>query len=324
MPVVLELRRVSKRFASQLAVDDVSLQVQEGAFYALLGPSGCGKTTTLRLVAGFEAATSGDICLGDQRINHLRPYERPVSTVFQNYALFPHLTARANVEFGLRQRNGLSEPAIRSQAMDSLALVHLTGKEDRYPSQLSGGERQRVALARSLVLRPRVLLLDEPLSALDPNLRKQVRTELKALQRRVGITFVFVTHDQEEALSMSDQIAVMNAGRLEQTGTPEELYIRPRTRFVASFLGHVNWVNGVGIRPESTRISRQEPGNGVRTVPGVVEESTFLGNCMHVALRLPAGERAIAEVDRGQADFRSGENVHMWWHPHDEMSGLQD
>src|SRR3954454_15171591 len=186
MAVVLELQRVSKQFGSQHAVRDVSLGVERGEFFALLGPSGCGKTTTLRLVGGFEQPTAGTILLNGNRIDHLRPYERPVSTVFQNYALFPHLTARANVEFGLRQRNGLTESAIRSQAMDSLALVHLTGKEDRFPAQLSGGERQRVALARSLVLRPRVLLLDEPLSALDPTLRKQVRTELKALQRRVG------------------------------------------------------------------------------------------------------------------------------------------
>lgn len=324
MPAVLELRRVSKRFGSHLAVDDVSLSVEEGAFYALLGPSGCGKTTTLRLVAGFEEADSGDVLIGGERINQFRPYQRPVSTVFQNYALFPHLSARGNVEFGLRHKPGISAAEIRRLSDDALALVHLSGKEERSPSQLSGGERQRVALARSLVLRPRVLLLDEPLSALDPNLRKQVRAELRELQRSVGITFVFVTHDQEEALSMSDRIAVMNAGRLKQVGSPEELYTRPRTRFVANFLGDVNWIRGIGIRPEATRLSRQEPAHDVRTVPGVIESSTFLGNCLHIALRLPSGERAIAEVTRTQADFRSGEQVHMWWHAHDEMAGLQD
>src|SRR5947209_305294 len=287
---VLEFRNVSKRFASHKAVDGVSLSAGKGAFFSLLGPSGCGKTTTLRLAAGFERPDSGDVLLSGVRINDLRPYERDVSTVFQNYALFPHLTVRGNIEFGLkRKRSAAIEEAVRGV----IDLVQLAGKESRKPSEISGGEKQRVALARSLVLRPRVLLLDEPLSALDPNLRKQVRAELKALQRRVGTTFVFVTHDQEEALSMSDQVAVMHAGRIEQTGTPEDLYVRPKTRFVANFLGEVNWIRGVGVRPELTRISRQEPVTGVRTVPGVIEGSTFLGNCMHVALRLPWGDRAV-------------------------------
>ncbi len=321
MPVVLELRRISKRFASQLAVDDISLSVNAGTFYALLGPSGCGKTTTLRLVAGFEQATAGDILLDGSRINELRPYQRPVSTVFQNYALFPHLTARANVEFGLREQKVRADET-RRRVGEAFELVHLTGKEDRYPHQLSGGERQRVALARSLVLRPKVLLLDEPLSALDPNLRKKVRSELKGLQRQVGITFVFVTHDQEEALSLSDRIAVMNAGRLEQTGTPEELYVRPQTRFVASFLGEVNWVNGVGVRPESTRVSRTLPGNGARVVAGTIEHSIFLGNVLHIAARTSTGERVVAEVARQEGTFVPGEAVHMWWHPQDELAGL--
>ncbi|MBC7927369.1 MAG: ABC transporter ATP-binding protein [Bryobacteraceae bacterium] len=323
MSADLELRRVSKRFGVHDAVEDVSFSVAPGSFYSLLGPSGCGKTTTLRLVAGLETATSGDILLDGERINDLRPYQRPVSTVFQNYALFPHLTARGNIEFGLRQK-GTATAARNRLVQEAFELVHLSGKEDRLPSQLSGGERQRVALARSLVLRPRVLLLDEPLSALDPNLRKQVRNELKALQRRVGITFVLVTHDQEEALSLSDCIAVMLGGKLQQVGTPEELYLRPRTRFVAGFLGAVNWVHGVGIRPDATRISRAEPANGTHTVRGVIETSTFFGSCMHVSARLPWGDTVVAEVPRLDADFYSGEHVNLWWHVEDELDGLPD
>src|SRR5690349_798603 len=217
MPAVLELRDVSKHYPAHRAVNQISLDIARGEFFSLLGPSGCGKTTTLRLVAGFEEPSTGDILLNGSSIRHLKPYQRNVSTVFQNYALFPHLTVQQNVEFGLRRR---SENHVDKRVREVLELVQLTGKESRSPAQISGGERQRVALARSLVLAPDVLLLDEPLSALDPNLRKQVRAELKSLQRSVGITFLFVTHDQEEALSMSDRIAVMNAGELEQVGTP--------------------------------------------------------------------------------------------------------
>src|SRR4051812_597002 len=252
MDIVLELRGVSKHYPTHPAVTKVSFTVERGAFFGLLGPSGCGKTTTLRMVAGFEEATEGDVLLNGQRINHLRPYERNVNTVFQSYALFPHLTVKGNIEFGLKQQRADN---IDKKVKDALDLVQLTGKDDRLPAQLSGGEKQRVALARSLVLQPDVLLLDEPLSALDPNLRKQVRAELKSLQRRVGTTFLFVTHDQEEALSLSDQIAVMNKGLLEQVGTPEDIYLRPCTRFVAGFLGAVNWIRGIGVRPEATRIS---------------------------------------------------------------------
>jgi spermidine/putrescine transport system ATP-binding protein len=317
MAAILELRSVSKHFGENRVVDDVSLSVERGSFYALLGPSGCGKTTTLRLVAGFEEATAGEVHLNGQRINHLRPYERNVSTVFQNYALFPHMTARGNIEFGLR-RKGLSTDKV-AEVVD---LVQLSGKEDRYPAQLSGGEKQRVALARSLVLEPEVLLLDEPLSALDPTLRKQVRLELKALQRRVGTTFIFVTHDQEEALSLSDTIAVMNRGRVEQIGTPEGLYTRPLSRFVAGFLGDVNWIGDVGVRPEATRISREQPRPDVTSVCGTVRSATFLGNYFHVHAQLVSGEMVVAEVPRLETPFQSGEAVHMWWLPEDEMRTL--
>src|SRR3954451_19664073 len=314
MGPILELRNLVKHFPGQRAVDGVSLATPRGSFFSLVGPSGCGKTTTLRLIAGFEEPTSGDVLLNGEIVNRRKPYERNVSTVFQNYALFPHLTARENVEFGLK-RHGVRD--IGGRVREALELVSLTGKEARRPAQLSGGERQRVALARSLVLQPDVLLLDEPLAALDPNLRKQVRAELKSLQRRVGTTFLFVTHDQEEALSMSDRIAVMNKGLLEQVGTPEDIYVRPTSRFVAGFLGAVNWIDGIGIRPEATRISRTAPAG--RCVPATVESSIFLGNCFHVAAKLPSGEKAVAEVARHDGPYEPGEAVHMWWSPSDEM-----
>jgi len=316
MEFILELRGVVKHFPNHRAVDGISLRIPRGGFYSLLGPSGCGKTTTLRLIAGFEQPTCGDVLLNGAVVNHLKPYERNVSTVFQNYALFPHLTAAENVAFGLRRRN---QTDVARRVREALDLVRLTGKESRYPAQLSGGERQRVALARSLVLQPDMLLLDEPLAALDPKLRKQMRLELKEMQRRVGITFLLVTHDQEEALSMSDQLAVMNAGAIEQVGAPPEVYLRPGTRFVAGFLGAVNWIGGIGLRPEVTRISRGQPSNGARFRPATVTGSVFLGNCVHVLARLESGEEAVAEVSRGECAYTAGERVHLCWNPSDEM-----
>jgi len=316
MDTVLELREVSKRYPAHAAVSGVSLAVERGEFFALLGPSGSGKTTALRLVAGFEQPSGGDILLNGLRVNHLPPYHRNVCTVFQNYALFPHMSARENIEFGLRRR-GVAD--IDAAVSAVIGLVQLAGKESRYPASLSGGERQRVALARSLVLRPDVLLLDEPLSALDPNLRKQVRGELKALQRRTVVTFLMVTHDQEEALSISDRIGVMNAGRLEQTGAPQDLYLRPRTRFIAGFLGPVNWIDGVGVRPEATRISHGPPAGDVRSAAATVESSTFLGNCFHVESRLASGGLAVAEVSRPNARFHRGDTVYLWWDASDEL-----
>jgi ABC-type Fe3+/spermidine/putrescine transport system ATPase subunit len=198
-------------------------------------------------------------------------------------------------------------------------LVQLSGKETRKPDQISGGERQRAALARSLVLEPKVLLLDEPLSALDPALRKQMRSELKALQRRVGIAFLFITHDQEEALSLSDRMAVMNRGLLEQTGTPRELYQQPRSRFVAEFLGGVNWVNGAGVRPEAVHLSREQPANGARSIAATVQGSTFLGNCLHVETRLANGVPCTAEIAQNGCEFAPGDSVHVWWNTADEL-----
>lgn len=313
---VLELRDISKSFPGHQAVDRVTFEIPRGEFFSLLGPSGCGKTTTLRLVAGFDSPTSGEIFLNGASIQDRKPYQRNVSTVFQNYALFPHLTVQKNVEFGLRR--GAPPPDLAERVRAVLELVQLTSKESRYPGELSGGEKQRVALARSLVVQPDVLLLDEPLSALDPNLRKHVRTELKSLQRRVGITFLFVTHDQEEALSLSDRIAVMNAGRIEQVGTPQELYLRPRSRFVASFLGEVNWIDGFGVRPEAIRISKSNP-DGVSCRPATITRSSFLGNRIHVESRFPDGAPVVAEVSRLDENFREGESVHLWWRAADEL-----
>jgi len=316
MDAALGLQGLSKRFPDHLALDGLTLEVPEGELFTLVGPSGCGKTTTLRLIAGFETPTAGDIFLQGQSIRHLKPFERNVSTVFQSYALFPHLNVRQNIEFGLRYR----KQADHSRVSRLIEMLQLAGKEDRLPGQLSGGERQRVALARSLVLEPKVLLLDEPLAALDPILRKQVRTELRALQRKVGITFLFITHDQEEALSISDRIAVLNRGRLEQTGTPREVYLHPKTRFVAGFLGPVNWVNGVGIRPEATRLAHQPPDSNVKSIPAKVEGSLFLGNCLHVETKLSSGEAVVAEVSRLNGVFERGQDVHVWWHDHDELA----
>jgi ABC-type Fe3+/spermidine/putrescine transport system ATPase subunit len=313
MTAILELRDLVKHFPTHRAVNGISLSLDAGRFYSLLGPSGCGKTTTLRLIAGFEQPTSGEIRLKGQVINEAKPYERNVSTVFQSYALFPHLTVQSNVEFGLRQKK-IAE--VRGKAEAAIRMVQLDGKNDRLPAQLSGGERQRVALARSLVIAPDVLLLDEPLAALDPKLRKQMRAELKDMQRRAGITFLFVTHDQEEALSLSDAMAVMNQGVIEQFGTPEEVYLRPVTRFVASFLGIVNWIEGVGVRPESTRISRTSMSKGIRAQ---VTRSVFLGNLLQVHAKLESGEEAIVEISRGDGGFVEGEQVFLHWQPQDEM-----
>ena len=326
---ILHLRGVSKHFPGHRAVTNISLEVPRGSFFSLLGPSGCGKTTTLRLIAGFESPTAGEVWLNGGRIDPLPPYRRNVNTVFQNYALFPHLTVQGNVEFGLRQRRGTEAVQrganhVNERVGRVLDQLRLTGKESRKPSELSGGERQRVALARSLVLEPDILLLDEPLSALDPQLRKQVRAELKDLQRRVGVTFLFVTHDQEEALALSDHVAVMNRGQVEQVGTPQEIYAQPKTRFVASFLGAMNWIDGTGIRPEATRISRAAPGNGAPSRAAVVTQSLFLGAYTHVEIRLQGGDAgdrdtAIAQIAPGEEMFAPGDPVYIWWNAASEL-----
>ncbi|MBI5283275.1 MAG: ABC transporter ATP-binding protein [Candidatus Solibacter usitatus] len=315
MGTVLELRGLSKRFQEQVALDDLNLCIGEGELFSLLGPSGCGKTTTLRLVAGFEEPTAGEVRLRGESLAGKRPFERNVSTVFQSYALFPHLTVRENIEFGLRYKRGGDG---RRRVKECVEMLELGDKQGRKPEQLSGGEKQRVALARSLVVQPDVLLLDEPLSALDPNLRSQVRAELRSLQRRVGITFVFITHDQEEALSVSDRIALLNRGRLEQVGSPRDLYLRPASRFAAGFLGPVNWIDGIGVRPEKTRIEAAAGGAGARRMAATVESSTFLGNCLHVETRTESGQRVVAEVARLDG-VQSGQRVEVAWAAEDEI-----
>ena len=321
MATVLELRDVIKEFPGHRAVDRVSLSVPRGEFFSLVGPSGCGKTTLLRLIAGFESPTSGAIALNGRDVAGLPPHRREVSTVFQNYALFPHLSVERNVAFGLERRRA-PKSEIRSRVADALALVHLSEKCARLPHQISGGERQRVALARSLVLEPSVLLLDEPLSALDPQLRRQMRAELKALQRRVGIAFLFITHDQEEALSLSDRMAVMNRGSLVETGAPIDLYARPASRFTAEFLGDVNWIDGAAIRPEALRLS-PEPIAGLRSMPGIVEKSTFLGNARRLHVQLPGGAACVVEARLHDAPFAPGDAVHLSWRPEDELPRLE-
>ena len=242
--VAVRLVDVVKKFGDVAAVDRINLEVRDGEFFSLLGPSGCGKTTTLRMIGGFEEPTSGLIELQGQDVTWLPPYRRNVNTVFQNYALFPHLTIFENVAFGLRRKGGLKDAELRAKVSEMLALVELPGFEKRKPNQISGGQAQRVALARALINRPAVLLLDEPLGALDLKLRKQMQLELKRIQQEVGITFIYVTHDQEEAMTMSDRIAVMNRGHYEQLADPETLYERPATRFVAGFLGVSNLLTG--------------------------------------------------------------------------------
>ncbi len=259
----VRLEGVTKRFDDVVAVDDVSLEVEHGSFYALLGPSGCGKTTTLRMIGGFEEPNEGIVYLGGREVTGLPPYKRDVNTVFQSYALFPHLDVFENVAFGLKRRR-VARDQVRGRVLEILKIVGLSGAERRKPRQLSGGQQQRVALARALVNRPRVLLLDEPLGALDLKLRKQMQLELKMIQHDVAVTFIHVTHDQEEAMTMADRIAVMNAGKIEQLGTPDELYERPSTRFVAGFLGVSNLLSGSATPDGTVSVD----GTQIRVTPG--------------------------------------------------------
>jgi ABC-type sugar transport system ATPase subunit len=271
------------------------------------------------MIAGLEAPTSGRILLNGEDVAAQKAYERNVSTVFQNYALFPHLNVAKNVAFGLERRGRLGRAEIREKVDRVLSLVQLENKHSRMPSELSGGERQRVALARSIVLEPDVLLLDEPLSALDPKLRKQMRAELKILQRRVGITFLFITHDQEEAMSLSDRIGVMNRGCMEQVGEPAAVYRNPRTRFVAEFLGDVNWIDGVGVRPESIMLFRQPPSDFFRYVKGTVVRNVCLGNYTNIELQFDGERRCFAQQQGAGTGFEIGESVYAAWDAGDEL-----
>lgn len=269
--VAVELSGVTKSFGEFVAVDDLTLEIYEGEFFSLLGPSGCGKTTTLRMIAGFEEPTEGRISVAGEPVQGVPPYRRPVNTVFQSYAIFPHLNVFDNVAFGLR-RSGVKGDELRLRVTEACAMVQLEGFEKRKPTALSGGQQQRVALARALVNRPKVLLLDEPLGALDLKLRKEMQLELKSLQNEVGITFVYVTHDQEEALTMSDRIAVMNEGRVEQVADPNTLYESPRNSFVASFIGQTNAFSGTVESVNADRVTlRTRAGGSIEAVAPEVD-----------------------------------------------------
>ena len=277
--VIVSIRNLSRYFGSVKAVDGVDLDIFPGEFLTLLGPSGSGKTTVLRMIAGFEKPDGGTIEMAGADISQLPPYERDVNTVFQDYALFPHMDVISNIEYGLRVK-GINRDERNTRAMEALIQVRLSGYENRKPAQLSGGQRQRVALARALVNRPSVLLLDEPLGALDLKLREQMQIELKELQREVGITFIFVTHDQEEALTMSDRIAVFNQGKIEQLGTPREVYEYPKSSFVSEFVGQTNQIqmNGkrINIRPEFVTVSKTNK-SGDRLIKGRLRDIIFVG-----------------------------------------------
>jgi spermidine/putrescine transport system ATP-binding protein len=339
---------VTKRFGRTTAVEELSLSIRPGEFFSLLGPSGCGKTTTLRMVAGFEQPSEGRIFLEGEPVETVPPYRRNVNTVFQSYALFEHLDVAENVAFGLKRRKVPSEE-VATRVRSALELVQLTGREQARPRELSGGQKQRVALARALVNRPSVLLLDEPLGALDLKLRKQMQVELKQIQREVGITFVYVTHDQEEALAMSDRIAVMHEGRVIQCGEPEEVYERPTETFVADFIGISNLIEGtaeeggqvligsdtrvpapvpdgcaagetvrIAVRPE--KIALDEVEAGMVSLQGVVEQRVYLGMTSQVTVSLGSGARLVALEQltyRARADDRwePGRQVTVGWHP---------
>ncbi len=308
-----------------VAVDDVELTIEDGEFFSLLGPSGSGKTTVLRMIAGFEQPTAGAILLQGRDVTHQAPYDRDVNTVFQDYALFPHMTVQQNVEYGLRVKRVPKAERVR-RAAEMLEVVRLGSYGQRKPDQLSGGQRQRVALARALVNHPKVLLLDEPLGALDLKLREEMQVELKSIQRDVGITFVFVTHDQGEALSMSNRIAVFNRGRIEQVGTPREIYDRPSTMFVAGFVGPSNVIDaqlsaqlmGVrathSVRPESIRVVHHAIADTEVSVEGVVSDVQYLGADCRVRADLPDGSHILASVPSdGLVGVSIGGPVRLAW-----------
>ena len=317
---LIEIRNLTKSFGDVRAVDGVSLDINAGEFITLLGPSGSGKTTVLRMIAGFERPDSGSISLNGVDITNLPPYERDINTVFQDYALFPHMDVITNIEYGLRVKK-LPKDERRTKALTALAQVRLTGFENRKPHQLSGGQRQRVALARALVNRPSVLLLDEPLGALDQKLREQMQLELKELQREVGITFVFVTHDQEEALTMSDRIAAFNNGTIEQLATPREIYDHPESRFVAEFVGKTNSIEidsrKVNIRPEYITVSTAATTSD-RSFEGALRDIIFVGATTRYIVDTRAGLITALNCESG---IKVGDAVFASWQKNEEFSG---
>jgi spermidine/putrescine transport system ATP-binding protein len=346
----VELKGVNKSYGGNHVVKDLDLTINEGEFLSVLGPSGCGKTTTLRMIAGFEQQTSGTILVEGEPVEDKEPFERNVNTVFQSYALFPHMTVFENVAFGLRMKR-FARSAIKERVQEALALVQLEGFEKRYPLQLSGGQKQRVAIARAIINQPRVLLLDEPLGALDLKLRKQMQLELKRLQKRLGITFVYVTHDQEEALTMSDRIAVMHEGILDQLDTPSRIYDRPATRFVADFIGESNIFDGLAypqeggivsvvtetgrvlcrdvggfatgeqvqlsVRPEKLQFSPQQRAGF--ELQGTVRENIFVGTFIKSIFLLSNGQEVVLTALSGQPVPQEGACYHLFWEPGDAV-----
>ena len=348
--VDVEFRGVTKRFGSLTAVNSVNLKVRKGEFLSLLGPSGCGKTTSLRLIAGFEQPDEGELLIGGVDSVGIAPYKRDVNTVFQSYALFPHMSILDNVAYGLKQRK-IPKRDRRAMAQEALKLVQLTGREEHRPSMLSGGQQQRVALARALVMNPRVLLLDEPLGALDLKLRKEMQIELKRIQNRVGITFIYVTHDQEEALSMSDRVAVMSNGIIEQLDEPRAIYDRPMTAFVADFIGDMNFLEGavsetgdgrftvdagdgvavrgrgdaftgdrvrVGIRPERMIAELGDPTARAKAAPASVITKMYLGDQIQIVATLSNGANVVVREQRASADpaldtIHPGDRIAVSW-----------
>ncbi len=343
---ILELQSIAKRFGQTDVLNGVSISIGKGEFITLLGPSGCGKTTTLRIIAGLETPDEGRVLLNGKDVTDTEPNQRDVNTVFQNYALFPHMTVAANIGYSLRLKRR-SREEIRAAVKEALALVQLSGYERRMPSELSGGQRQRVAIARAVVNRPSVLLLDEPLGALDLQLRRQMQSELKALQKQLGITFIYITHDQEEALNMSDRIAVMRGGRFEQLGSPAEVYDSPRTSYVARFVGTANVLTGtvrsvengvlsaecaggcagalcrgysflpgssvtLAVRSEHVEFTRDKNACGL---PAVIREKTFAGGMLRIALTLADGTELVASRHGIDLAVRTGEAVRVTWQP---------
>ncbi len=341
---ILELRQIEKRFGDTQVLKGISLSAAQGEFITLLGPSGCGKTTTLRIIAGLETPDAGRVILEGRDVTDTEPNRRDVNTVFQNYALFPHMTVAANIGYSLKLKKRPKDE-IAKAVDEALALVQLTGYGKRMPSELSGGQRQRVAIARAVVNRPRVLLLDEPLGALDLQLRRQMQIELKALQKRLGITFIYITHDQEEALNMSDRIAVMREGRFEQIGTPAEVYDRPRTSYVARFVGTANVLTGtvkavdgdamtlacaggcarvqtlgypfkegqavnIAVRSEQVEFEKSDGGCGL---PATVKEKSFAGGMLRIALALADGSELIASRHGIDIGVAAGDKVDVTW-----------
>lgn len=312
---VLVLQGIEKSFGETKVLRGIDLHIAQGEFLTLLGSSGCGKTTTIRIVAGLETPDAGQVLLNGEDVTYKEPHERNVNTVFQNYALFPHMNVEANIGYGLKLKKK-SKAEIHEAVMNALKLVQLEGYEKRMPSELSGGQRQRVAIARAVVNEPQVLLLDEPLGALDLQLRRQMQLELKRLQKKLGITFIYITHDQEEALNMSDRIAVMKDGRFVQIGTAHEIYDRPRTAYVARFVGNANIIHvdgqALAVRSENILLSREQLAG---CLPATVKEKSFVGGMLRIALELADGTEVIASRHGIDADWEPGQSCFIHWDP---------